>query len=185
MLLPATDHREDVPKADVSPQKRLCLTAPTLRFEIGEISTSVAARQAEHPMSRKVGYEITNTWDEFVEAIQEIAPTTLEGINQRVTELATIVSQDTHKIDRRYHLHTTMLLDSEARHARQAWSQAMDCNRATSDARIGSLETLVATLMAKTSSLQTQLNTALGRIHTLEAREPARTDDPEDADSSA
>ncbi|GKC29443.1 hypothetical protein Tco_1036737 [Tanacetum coccineum] len=27
--LPATDHIEDVPKADVPPQKRLCLTAPT------------------------------------------------------------------------------------------------------------------------------------------------------------
>nr|GEZ36343.1 hypothetical protein [Tanacetum cinerariifolium] len=32
-------------------------------------------------------------------------------------------------IDRRYHLHTTMLLESEARDARQAWLPAMDCNR--------------------------------------------------------
>ncbi|GKF41848.1 hypothetical protein Tco_0125190, partial [Tanacetum coccineum] len=53
------------------------------------------------------------------------------------------------------------------------------------DARIGSLETLVATLMDQTTSLQTQLTATLGRIHTLEAREPARTDDPEDANSSA
>ncbi|GKE46827.1 hypothetical protein Tco_1478085 [Tanacetum coccineum] len=98
-----------------------------------------------------------------------------------------------------------MLLESEARHARQAWSQVMDCNRAvhaellayraqvqthethfqTRDARIGSLETLVATLMARTLSLQNQLTIALGRLHTLEAREPVHTDDPEDADSSA
>ncbi|GJZ53838.1 putative reverse transcriptase domain-containing protein [Tanacetum coccineum] len=95
-------------------------------------------------------------------------------------------------------------MESEARCARQAWGQAIDCNRAvhvelqvyraqvqthetriqTRDARIGSLETLVATLVAQTSSLQTQLTTALGRIQTLEAREPARTDDPEDAGSS-
>ncbi|GJR18426.1 hypothetical protein Tco_0966953 [Tanacetum coccineum] len=80
----------------------------------------------------------------------------------------------------------------------------MDCNRAVhaeiqayraqvqthethiqiQDARIGSMETLVATLVAQTSSLQTQLTTALGGIRTLEAREPARTDDPEDVGSS-
>ncbi|GJV61110.1 hypothetical protein Tco_1467210 [Tanacetum coccineum] len=49
-------------------------------------------------MSREVGYGITDTWDELVDAIQEIAPTTLKGINQRVTKLATIVSQDAHEI---------------------------------------------------------------------------------------
>nr|GEY27889.1 putative reverse transcriptase domain-containing protein [Tanacetum cinerariifolium] len=48
------------------------------------------------------------------------------------------------------------------------------------DARIGSLETLVTTLVAQTLSPQTQLTTALGRIQTLDAREPARIDDPED-----
>ncbi|GKA68777.1 hypothetical protein Tco_0768694 [Tanacetum coccineum] len=54
----------------------------------------------------------------------------------------------------------------------------------THDARIGSLETLVVTLMAQNSSLQTQLTATLGRIHTLEARELAHTDDLEDVDSS-
>ncbi|GJW83943.1 hypothetical protein Tco_0157088 [Tanacetum coccineum] len=39
--------------------------------------------------------------------------------------------------------------------------------------------------MAQTSSLQIQLTTTLGRIQTLEAREPVRTDDPKDVDSSA
>ncbi|GJW07606.1 hypothetical protein Tco_1570029, partial [Tanacetum coccineum] len=53
---------------------------------------------AERPMSREVGNGITDTWDELVDAIQEIAPTTLEGVNQRVTKLATTVSQDTHEI---------------------------------------------------------------------------------------
>ncbi|GKA63080.1 putative reverse transcriptase domain-containing protein [Tanacetum coccineum] len=51
----------------------------------------------------------------------------------------------------------------------------------TRDARIRSLKTLVATLVAQSSSLQTRLTTALGRIQTLKAREPARTDNPEDA----
>ncbi|GJU45193.1 hypothetical protein Tco_1202459 [Tanacetum coccineum] len=72
---------------------------------------------------------------------------------------------------------------SEARCAKQAWGQVMDCNWV--DARIGSLETLVVTLVAQTSSLQTQLTTALGRIQTLEARELAHTNDPKDAGSSS
>ncbi|GJS79920.1 hypothetical protein Tco_0729801 [Tanacetum coccineum] len=75
--------------------------------------------------------------------------------------------------DRQYHLRTTVLVKSEARCAQQAWSQVMDRNRAvhaellayraqvqthethikTRDARIGSLETLVATLVAQTLSL--------------------------------
>ncbi|GJZ23271.1 hypothetical protein Tco_0560730 [Tanacetum coccineum] len=110
---------DDIPEADLPPQKRLCLTAPAPRFEIGETSTD-ASRQAERTTSREVVYGITDTWDELVDAIQEIAPTTLEGVNQRVIELATT----------------------------------------------------------------TQLTAPLGCIHTLEAREPARTDELEDADSS-
>ncbi|GKA58983.1 hypothetical protein Tco_0758296, partial [Tanacetum coccineum] len=34
-------------------------------------------------MSRELGYGIRDTWDDLVGAIQEIAPTTLEGVNQR------------------------------------------------------------------------------------------------------
>ncbi|GJZ85013.1 hypothetical protein Tco_0650352, partial [Tanacetum coccineum] len=41
----------------------------------------------------------------------------------------------------------------------------------------------VVTLVAQTLSLQTQLTITLGHIQTLEAREPARTDDPDDAGS--
>ncbi|GJZ93102.1 hypothetical protein Tco_0665167 [Tanacetum coccineum] len=44
---------------------------------------------------REVGYGITNTWDELVDAIQEGAPTTLEEVNARVTELAETYERDT------------------------------------------------------------------------------------------
>ncbi|GJR92516.1 hypothetical protein Tco_0264690 [Tanacetum coccineum] len=47
------------------------------------------------PMSKELDYGITDTWDDLVGAIQEIASTTLEGINQRVTELATTFEQET------------------------------------------------------------------------------------------
>nr|GEV18878.1 hypothetical protein [Tanacetum cinerariifolium] len=42
--LPSTDHRADVPKAMLRPQKRLCI-APSPRFEVGEISYAVDARK--------------------------------------------------------------------------------------------------------------------------------------------
>ncbi|GKD76419.1 hypothetical protein Tco_1339040 [Tanacetum coccineum] len=104
---------DDVPEADVLPRKRLCLTAPALRFEVGESSVAAAARQPRldvthatyysffdtmdatpgHPMSREVGYVITDFGMAWI-------------------------------------LMRCMLLESEARHARQAWSHAMDYNRA-------------------------------------------------------
>nr|GFA29734.1 hypothetical protein [Tanacetum cinerariifolium] len=171
-LLPATDHREDVPEDDVPPRKRLCLNAPAPRFEVGE-SSAAAARQpgldvthstnynfidtmdatSGHPMFGEVSYGIKDVWDGMFRDMEERAPTTLEELSQRVIDLAATIAQDTHEIyvrfedaqddralqraqinmlfkDRRYHLHTTMLLKIEARHARQAWSYAIDCNRA-------------------------------------------------------
>ncbi|GJT04159.1 hypothetical protein Tco_0838621 [Tanacetum coccineum] len=47
------------------------------------------------PTSRELDYGITDTWDDLVGAIAEIAPTTLEGVNQRVTDLATIFDRNT------------------------------------------------------------------------------------------
>ncbi|GJS41960.1 hypothetical protein Tco_0567003 [Tanacetum coccineum] len=77
----------------------------------------------------------------MVEAMQEIAPTTLEGVNQRVTDLVTTVRQDTDEIywrlddaqddrslmsgqlnllrrDRRSHARTARLMESEAKASR-------------------------------------------------------------------
>nr|GEW20009.1 hypothetical protein [Tanacetum cinerariifolium] len=65
--------------ADLSPRKRLCLTTPIPKFKIRESSTVPATRKAERPMFKEVVYGITDTWDELVDAIQEIALTTLEG----------------------------------------------------------------------------------------------------------
>ncbi|GKF40932.1 hypothetical protein Tco_0124274 [Tanacetum coccineum] len=95
----------------------------------------------------------------------EVATTTLEEVNQRVTELATTVR------DRPYHRRTAMILDREAMYARMAWTSSEDRSAAIK-AHVRTLEAQVATLIAQTSSLQTQLTTTLGRIKTLEARDP-------------
>ncbi|GKE86949.1 hypothetical protein Tco_1560691, partial [Tanacetum coccineum] len=55
--------------------------------------------------SRELGYGITDTWDDLVGAIQKIAPTTLEGVNQRVTELVIPRSSVYSKIDLRSGYH--------------------------------------------------------------------------------
>nr|GEU74933.1 hypothetical protein [Tanacetum cinerariifolium] len=102
-LLPYTSHRTNIPKAEMPPRKRACFTTPALELEVKESSTVGAARQPrpilEADLRRdrvgEMGYGITDTWDEIVEVMLEIASTTLEGVNQRVIELATTVRQDT------------------------------------------------------------------------------------------
>nr|GEW54803.1 hypothetical protein [Tanacetum cinerariifolium] len=54
LLLPSTSHKDDIPKDDLSPRKRLCLTTPTSRFEVRKSSlAAAAARQAERPMFKE------------------------------------------------------------------------------------------------------------------------------------
>ncbi|GKA11514.1 hypothetical protein Tco_0691060, partial [Tanacetum coccineum] len=86
---PSTSRRADISEAVILPWERLCLTAPTSRFEVGESSTVAAVRQPG------LGLLSLLTMDELVDAIQEGAPTTLEGVNARVTELV-----ETHKQDK-------------------------------------------------------------------------------------
>ncbi|GJV61179.1 hypothetical protein Tco_1467279 [Tanacetum coccineum] len=190
LLLPSTSHRTDIPEAEIPPQKRACLTTPAPGLEIGQRSETGAARQpwttleADLRQDRvmETGYGITNTWDEIVEAMLEVAPTTLEGVNQRVTELATTVRQENEE-DRPYHRHTAMILDREAMYAHIAWTNSEDRSAAI-EAHVRTMEAQVATLIAQTLALQTQLTTALGRIETLEARDLEPQDEPAEAGSS-
>ncbi|GKC65606.1 hypothetical protein Tco_1098204 [Tanacetum coccineum] len=158
LLLPSLSHRDVLPKADMPLRKRAHFTAPTGRFEVRESSAVAAARQ--HGLDVAT-VDATDTWDELVETIQEIAPITLvEGLNQRDDRALQRGRVNTLFRDKRYHLRTSVLVQTHETHIQ------------TPDAQIGSLETLVLTLVAQTSSLQTQLTIALGRIQTLEAREP-------------
>ncbi|GKA28463.1 putative reverse transcriptase domain-containing protein [Tanacetum coccineum] len=94
LLFPSTSPRTDVPEAEMPPQKRACLTTPAPGYEIGESSAAGAARQPRPTPE-------VDTWDEIVEAMIEIAPTTLEGVDQRVTELDTTVRPRTEEFQAR------------------------------------------------------------------------------------
>ncbi|GJR80925.1 hypothetical protein Tco_0151710 [Tanacetum coccineum] len=163
----------DVPEADVPPQKRLCLTAPSPRFEVGESSAAAAARQPGldvthatdysfgdtidatlgRPMIREVGYGITDVGDDLVRDMEETAPTTLEAINQRVTDLATTLAQGTYELyvccedaqddqallraqvylltrERRYFCLMASSYERKVSDARRAWAHSKSRNQA-------------------------------------------------------
>ncbi|GKF87648.1 hypothetical protein Tco_0258525, partial [Tanacetum coccineum] len=161
LLLPSTSYRTDILETEMPPRKRACHTTPAPGLEIGESSAAGAARQpgttlkADLRQDRvmETSYGIIDTWDDIVEAMLEVAPTTLEGANHRVIELATTVRQENKESqvrfedvqddqaylrarvntllrDRPYHRHTTMILDREAMYARIAWTSSEDRSEA-------------------------------------------------------
>ncbi|GKE69548.1 hypothetical protein Tco_1527620, partial [Tanacetum coccineum] len=166
---PLVDCREDIPEAELPPRKRLCPTAPTSRYEVGESSTAAPRPTGGHradyrfigtmdaeirrQRAEEVGYGIRDVWVDPTEAVEEVAPTTLEGVNARVTELAAVQEQDTQDIyaviedgqdrqtqlfqrvdglveDRQFHYETARLLDREAHVSREAWAHSVGLSSA-------------------------------------------------------
>ncbi|GKB13557.1 hypothetical protein Tco_0847480 [Tanacetum coccineum] len=150
LFIPPVDRREDILEAELPPHKRLCLTTPASRYEVRESSTAVPRptggrrvdygfvgtldAEARRQRAKTVGYGIRDTWVDPRETAEEVAPVTLEGVNTKVTELATVQEQDTQDIyaviedtqdrqtqrhqtvealvdDRQYHYETARLLD--------------------------------------------------------------------------
>ncbi|GKF02901.1 hypothetical protein Tco_0029824 [Tanacetum coccineum] len=103
----------------------------------------------------------------------KIAPTTLKGVNQRVTELATTVRQETEEFQVRFKdaQDNQAFLRARVNTQDRSWTGSEDMS-AGIKAHVRTLKAHVATLIAQTSSLQAQLTTTLGRIETLEARDP-------------
>ncbi|GJT26351.1 hypothetical protein Tco_0906626 [Tanacetum coccineum] len=166
---PPVNHREDTPKAELPPRKRLCLTAPISRFEVGESSTATARPTRGHradygfigtldakircQRAEKVSYGIRDVWVDPAEAVKEVAPTTLEGVNDRVTELARVQEEDTQDIyaviedvqdrqtllsqrvdvlveDKEFHQETVLLMEQEALVSQDAWAQLVGLSSA-------------------------------------------------------
>ncbi|GJU55105.1 hypothetical protein Tco_1228819 [Tanacetum coccineum] len=203
--LPSPVHETEMPEICLPLRKRPCRTTPGPGYEVGESSAAGTARQVGpatarvdlygfadmldaapgRQTTRELGYGITDTWDDLVGAIQEIAPTTLEGVNQRVIELATTVDQEDEIIysqlddarydrallrarvnmldrDRPFHRRTAILMDEEARLSRAAWAQSMDaCDQTRSEGI-----SLRTTVMAQQSEI-TELQAADRRRQTV------------------
>ncbi|GJT29507.1 hypothetical protein Tco_0909782 [Tanacetum coccineum] len=114
LQLLSSDHRTDRPEITLPPRKRLGIDLGP-RYEIGE-SSAVAAtrpvrgRRADYGFvgtmdteirrwrAKEVGYGIRDVWIDPREAIEEVAPMNLVGVNTRVTELTVVQEQDTQDI---------------------------------------------------------------------------------------
>ncbi|GJW94520.1 hypothetical protein Tco_0174192 [Tanacetum coccineum] len=186
----------EIPESCLPLRKRVRFASPTPSREVGESSAAGAARQDRPTIaredlygfvdmvdvpprcstSRELDYDITDTWDDLVGAIDEIAPTTVEGVNQRVTDLATIVEEETTSMygimedaqddrsllrarvnllyrDRPVHRRLAVMIEREAKMAREAWGLSMDSSDyARSD--VMSLRTTVVAQSALISELQ-------------------------------
>ncbi|GJW50697.1 retrovirus-related pol polyprotein from transposon TNT 1-94 [Tanacetum coccineum] len=106
---PPVDCRDDISESEIPPCKRSCLYTLSSRYEVGESSTarptggrgidygvvSIVDVKARRQGIREVRYGIGDTWVDPAEAVPEIAPITLGGVNTRVTELAELHEHDT------------------------------------------------------------------------------------------
>nr|GEV53684.1 putative reverse transcriptase domain-containing protein [Tanacetum cinerariifolium] len=106
---PPVDRKDDVPKTEMPPRNRLCLSTLGSKYDIRESFTArptggrgidygfVSTVDAEARQRRigEVGYGIKDTWVDLAEAVPEIVPMTLGEVNTRVTELAELHEHDT------------------------------------------------------------------------------------------
>ncbi|GKB12645.1 hypothetical protein Tco_0846568 [Tanacetum coccineum] len=114
LQLLSSDHRTDRPEITLPPRKRLGIDLGP-RYEIGESSAAAATRpiggrradygfvgtmdtEIRRQRAEEVGYGIRDVWVDPREAVEEVAPMTLEGVNARVTELTAVQEQDTQDI---------------------------------------------------------------------------------------
>ncbi|GJR57229.1 putative reverse transcriptase domain-containing protein [Tanacetum coccineum] len=154
------DEERDRPEITLPPRKRLGINLGP-RYEIGESSATAVTRPiGGHPR----------------EAVEEVAPMTLGGVNARVTELTAVQEQDTQDIydviedtqdkqtqiyqsvetlfdDNQYHYETARLLDQEALVSREAWGYSIEVSYMTR-LEIMALRSVVMGQQAVISQLQ-------------------------------
>ncbi|GJT47386.1 hypothetical protein Tco_0956101 [Tanacetum coccineum] len=205
---PPVDRREDLLEAELPPRKRLCLTALTSRYEVGESLTAAPRPAGGHRIdygfigtldaetrrqrAEEVGYGIRDVWEQDTQDVYAM----IEDTQDRQTQLFQRV--DGLVEDGQFHYETARLLDQEALVSREAWAHSVGLSLAVHykmqayrthiqmrDFRIASQESLVTTLITHVSSLQGQLSAALGQIQALQARGQTHADDREGAGISA
>nr|GFA44065.1 hypothetical protein [Tanacetum cinerariifolium] len=221
LQLPSASRREDRPGVTLPPRKRLDIALGP-RYEVGESSSAAAARPAGgfradysfvamvdreimRDPERKVGYGITDSWDEIVETLQGAPVSTDTELGGYVREFETRVRQDTDEIymrfddeqtgrqllagrlnmlfkDRRAHAYTRHLMETEARMSREAWVQATDASDLV-HGEVMSLRTTMLALQGQVTALQAYVATLQGQQGL--AGDPTQSELPEEAGGSA
>ncbi|GKD88845.1 hypothetical protein Tco_1364352, partial [Tanacetum coccineum] len=173
--LPSTDRRADVPEVVLPPQKRLCI-APGPRFKVKKCSSAAAAMSAR---GFRADYGFVGTLYAKIRHDPDREDT--NEIYVRLDDAQSDRSLMTGQLnvlrrDRRYHANTALLVEREARVAREAWAQSMDAShRACSE--VMTLQTTVLALQTKNGELraadrrrQTQLLEALTQVRALQTQ---------------
>nr|GEW60287.1 hypothetical protein [Tanacetum cinerariifolium] len=155
LLLPFFDRRSDILEANMPSRKRLCLTTPSSRFEVGESSIAAAARQTGLDFTHGTNYEFIDTLDANIGDVEERALTTLEEVDERTGDTPAVC---------------LLLLSERLCMPVGEWSRLDD--------KSTTLEALIR--RHKAGDMVTR---AFGRNYALEARVLARPDDLEDTDS--
>ncbi|GKF17642.1 hypothetical protein Tco_0062560, partial [Tanacetum coccineum] len=171
LQLLSSDHRTDMPEITLPPRKRLGIDLGP-RYGIGESSAAattrlIGGRRADYGFvgtmdtkirrrrAEEVGYRIRDVWIDPREAVKEVAPMTLGGVNTRVTELTAVQEQDTQDIyaviedtqDRQTQIYQEALV------SREAWGRSIEVSYMTRS-EILTLRSIVLGQQAVISQLQ-------------------------------
>nr|GEW50625.1 hypothetical protein [Tanacetum cinerariifolium] len=104
---PPADHRDGIPKSEQPPHYGF---------------TDTVEAEIRHRGIGEVGYGIRDTWIDPAEAVPEMAPTTLEKVNTRVTKLVELHEHDTQDL-------YALLEDAQDGRTRISQRVAMDSQR--------------------------------------------------------
>ncbi|GKD27395.1 hypothetical protein Tco_1233609 [Tanacetum coccineum] len=100
---PSTSRRADIPEADTPPQKRLLLTAPRPRCEVGESFAATAARHLGPTMARRVNCSSVDTVETRVRDTERRMIAALEVVNLRVSYQVDVRSRESSEFYSRHH----------------------------------------------------------------------------------
>nr|GFB43697.1 hypothetical protein [Tanacetum cinerariifolium] len=100
--VPSTSRRVKIPEADTPPHKRLLLTAPRPRCEVGE-SFAAAARQPGPTMARSVDCSFVYTMETRFRDTERRMMTALKMVNMRVSYQVDICSRESLEFYSRHH----------------------------------------------------------------------------------
>ncbi|GJT85750.1 hypothetical protein Tco_1067467 [Tanacetum coccineum] len=196
--VPSTSRRADIPEADTPPRKRLLLTPPRPRCEVGQSSDTGAARQLGPTMARRVDCSFVDTVETRVRDTERRMMATLEVVNLRLSYQVDVRSRESLEFYSRHHdaqkdraavrakievlRRERLAYKQESMETRKALARSEAYSRAL-EARVTMLETQARRHEWQRQDADDRATRHIMRIQALEAG--ARDDTLEDTGSSA
>ncbi|GJZ38857.1 hypothetical protein Tco_0585420 [Tanacetum coccineum] len=178
------------PRYEIGESSSASTARPTRGFRVDYGFVGTLDAKIRRDPDKDIGYEITDVWEDPNEITEEIPAIVVAELGQRMTDFVTTVRQDTDeiygrldeaqsdrslmtrqlnllRIDRRFHARTTRLMKSEARAAREAWTEIGDLRAADRRRQAQLIEalTLMRTLQTQMVALHSQQRPAGDPAH--------------------